>query len=166
MELDEKILECATEKEEESPSISNSDVLRRRVTVLRLILRQAIFMFHGRITAEELGDISHLAFTRKEIDICCLIANFIMPYIPEKENCYNTAYQLPFILMVNDLKKYTRYEKSCVSVLPTPKPSTLHCLKIDAPSIFSMFCAQNLQRPMELMTLMETLLFAAKQLLN
>ncbi|KAG2228993.1 hypothetical protein INT48_002080, partial [Thamnidium elegans] len=53
-------------------------------------------------------------------------------------------------LMANDIMQYTGYEKSRISLLPTPQPSTLNCFKVDASSLFSMFSSQSLQHPMDL----------------
>lgn len=68
-----------------------------------------------------------------------------MSYIPTKKTWYTTAYQIPFILMSNDIMRYTGYRKYCVDV----SPSSLHCLKIDSPTLFSSFCASNLEHPMD-----------------
>ncbi|KAI9244599.1 hypothetical protein EDC94DRAFT_653880 [Helicostylum pulchrum] len=96
----------AIEKEEEV--VESTDLSRKRLAVLRSILRQVILKYHGQhITEAEIRDISNTTYTQEEIRVLSSIANFLMPYIPIKQTWYTTAYQIPFILMSNDIMRYT-----------------------------------------------------------
>ncbi|KAI9275277.1 hypothetical protein EDC94DRAFT_644071 [Helicostylum pulchrum] len=140
----------AIEKEEEEV-VESTDLSRKRLAVFRSILRQVIFKYHGQhITEVEVRDFSNTTYTKEEIRVLSSIANFLMPYIPTKQTWYTTAYQIPFILMSNNIMRYTGYQKSCVAVSPLSKPSSLHCFKIDAPTLFSSFCDSNLEQPMDI----------------
>ncbi|KAI9251110.1 hypothetical protein EDC94DRAFT_697763 [Helicostylum pulchrum] len=141
----------AIEKEDEEVVGKSTDLSRKRLGVFRSILRQVIFKYHGQhITEAEVRDISNTTYTKEEIRVLSSIANLLMPYIPTKQTWYTTAYQILFILMSNDIMRDTGYQKSCVAVSPLSKPNSLHCFKIDAPTLFSSFCDSNLEQPMDI----------------
>ncbi|KAG2197212.1 hypothetical protein INT47_003587 [Mucor saturninus] len=62
-----------------------------------------------------------------------------MPYLPEKKNWRVLPYQVPMVLMANEIFHSSGYSKFTTAVSPLTKPSQLNALKMDAPSFFSLF---------------------------
>ncbi|CAO3635029.1 unnamed protein product [Mucor fragilis] len=84
--------------------------------------------------------------TDVEMESCLLICNMIMPYVPAKNNWFSLPYQLPFVLMANELLRLTGYNKFTVSISPLTMPGKLNCLPVDAPMLFSLFCSPKIPR--------------------
>ncbi|KAL0145511.1 hypothetical protein V8B55DRAFT_1559299 [Mucor lusitanicus] len=53
--------------------------------------------------------------TGAEMAPCLLICNMIMPYVPAKSDWFSLPYQLPFVLMANELLRLTDYSRRIVS---------------------------------------------------
>lgn len=97
--------------------------------------------------------------TDQEIAAITTIYNFLLPYIPEKSKVWNVAHQLPFFFMSNDLLRIAGYAKFCVSIAPLPNLNSLAALKIDAPSLFSLFSISQSGRNMDIFDLDNTVIF-------
>ncbi|KAG2233693.1 hypothetical protein INT48_009437 [Thamnidium elegans] len=99
--LNPKISERAIEKEDELATELDTDTTRRRLTILRSTIRQAIIKCHGKkITAMELNDISRLTSTRKEIQVCLFTGKLL-----------NAVYSLEI-----ELDAFVCYNEECVTV--------------------------------------------------
>jgi hypothetical protein len=77
------------------------------------------------------------------------IINFIKPFVPGKENYNNIAYQIPFLLMANQVIRSAGYSKQAAKLTPLVSPCSLHALLIDTTSLYSMFCSSSANRRME-----------------
>jgi hypothetical protein len=86
----------------------------------------------------------------KEIAACLLICNLLMPYIPDKKVQYLIPYQIPFVLMANEILRCTGYAKFMVKLVPLTKPSHINTLKIDAPSLFMIFCSGKKEKLLDM----------------
>ncbi|KAI8889261.1 hypothetical protein K501DRAFT_300264 [Backusella circina FSU 941] len=64
-----------------------------------------------------------------------------MTYIPEKKNYHSIPYQILFVLMVNEVLRCTVYAKFMTLISRLTKPSQINTLKINAPSLFTIFCS-------------------------
>ncbi|KAI9267516.1 hypothetical protein EDC94DRAFT_601022, partial [Helicostylum pulchrum] len=73
--------------------------------------------------------------TEKEVTTVNLLIQTLKPYIPDKKNRFVIGYQLPFCLLANDILHITGYTKSTRSLFPTPRPTKLQALEINAPSL-------------------------------
>ncbi|CEG79071.1 hypothetical protein RMATCC62417_13584 [Rhizopus microsporus] len=58
------------------------------------------------------------------------------------------SHQLPFFLMANEVLHATGYSKFTSKIVPYLTPSNLNALKIDAPSLFSLFCSKTKEHAM------------------
>lgn len=84
-------------------------------------------------------------FTQREVDAMIKILNFLKPYIPSKVNYSSFPYQLPFVLMANQVLKAIGYEGQTVKFVPIINPSTLHAFLIDTTTLYSLFCSKKAQ---------------------
>ncbi|KAI8886785.1 hypothetical protein K501DRAFT_309053 [Backusella circina FSU 941] len=131
-------------------SDDNGDLPASRLRTLRGIIRQLIYKHHGENVKERhvkalLSDIQP-----NELEVCLLIINKLMPYVPKKENFFIIAYQLPFFPMANQTLQSTVYSKFCAAISPMSTPNGLHTLNIDVPSLFALFCDSKTRRNMNI----------------
>ncbi|KAI9476336.1 MAG: hypothetical protein EXX96DRAFT_296101 [Benjaminiella poitrasii] len=90
--------------------------------------------------------------TDEELRSYLVICDFLKRYIPNKPKIYSVGHTLPFFLMSNDLLSCTRYDKFTQRLCPITKLNSLHALKLDAPSIFVLFCTSKTRNNMNLFT--------------
>jgi hypothetical protein len=114
-----------------------TDATSRRMGSLKTVIIGILYnnnrlMIKERHLKEKCSDIQP-----KEIAACLLICNLLMPYIPDKKIQYLMPYQIPFVLVANEILRCTGYAKFIVKRVPLTKPSHINTLKIDAPSLFS-----------------------------
>ncbi|CEG77138.1 hypothetical protein RMATCC62417_11935 [Rhizopus microsporus] len=72
----------------------------------------------------------------EELPVCELIIQSLKSYIPKKKYYSILAHQLPFVILANDILKYTGYDKFCMNVCPLPTASTINAMRLDAPSLY------------------------------
>jgi hypothetical protein len=77
------------------------------------------------------------------------IINFIKPFVLDKENYSNIAYQIPFLLTANRVIRSAGYPKQAAKLTPLVSPCSLHALLIDTISLYSMFCSSSANIIME-----------------
>ncbi|GAA5803146.1 hypothetical protein HPULCUR_008621 [Helicostylum pulchrum] len=84
------------------------DTTLRRIKRLLQIAKPALFSDQV-ITEARLREMDS-DFTQREVDVLMKILNFVQPYIPSKANYSSSQYQLPFVIMANQVLKAIGYE--------------------------------------------------------
>jgi hypothetical protein len=135
---------------EDETTDNTTDATSRRIGSLKAVIISMLYdnnglMIKERHLKEKCSDIQP-----KEIAACLLICNLLMPYIPDKKNRYSMPYQIPFILMANEILRCTGYAKFMVKLVPLTKPSHIDTLKIDAPLLFTIFCSGKKERLLDM----------------
>ncbi|KAI9485890.1 MAG: hypothetical protein EXX96DRAFT_546921 [Benjaminiella poitrasii] len=122
-------------------SSNDTDIIRRRLKSLVAVVRNLIFKHHGKQITERQIKSSCPDIKPNELHVCTLICNLIMPYVPQKKSWSLMPYQIPFVLMVNELLRITGYSKFSIKVSPLTMSGHLNALRMDAPAFFSLFCS-------------------------
>ncbi|ORE03239.1 hypothetical protein BCV72DRAFT_338132 [Rhizopus microsporus var. microsporus] len=78
-----------------------------------------------------------------ELHVCVLITNFLLPYLPSGDKLQHIMHQLLFFLMANDLFRCCGYTHFMVKLVPLTTPHKLLAFKLDASSLYAMFCSKN-----------------------
>ncbi|CEP18690.1 hypothetical protein [Parasitella parasitica] len=130
-----KAADGLVEMEEEGEIRESADTSRRRLNSLGAVIISMLYDHHGsqikeRHVKDKCSDIQE-----NELRACLTICKLIMPYIPAKKNRYSLPYQLPFVLMANEVLCSSGYSKFKTSLLPLRSPFQLNALKINAPSL-------------------------------
>ncbi|CEP13725.1 hypothetical protein [Parasitella parasitica] len=149
-ESNPKAADRLVEMEEEGERRESADTSRRRLNSLRAVIISMLYDHYGsqikeRHVKDKCSDIQE-----NELRACFTICNLIMSYIPAKKNCYSLPYQLPFVLMANEVLRCTGYSKFKTSLLPLRSPFQLNALKIDEPSFFAIFCSSSKNKRLEI----------------
>ncbi|CEG74940.1 hypothetical protein RMATCC62417_10065 [Rhizopus microsporus] len=76
--------------------------------------------------------------TEKELQTLMLIAQTLQPYMPDKQNRFVVARQIPFCILANDILRATRYAKFTRQLFPLPHLSYFNALQVNAPSLYQM----------------------------
>ncbi|KAL4208915.1 hypothetical protein AB4K20DRAFT_1978142 [Rhizopus microsporus] len=76
--------------------------------------------------------------TEKEVQTQMLIAQTLQPYIPDKQNRFVVARQIPLCILANDILRTTGYAKFTRQLFPLPRLSYLNALQANAPSLYHM----------------------------
>ncbi|KAI9474133.1 MAG: hypothetical protein EXX96DRAFT_580712 [Benjaminiella poitrasii] len=116
-------------------SSDDADITRRRLKSLVAVVRNLIFKHHGKQITERQIKASCPDIKLNELHACTLICNLIMPYVPQKTNWGLMPYQIPFVLMANELLRITGYSKFSIKVSPLTMPEWMLLL------FFSLFCS-------------------------
>ncbi|EPB84660.1 hypothetical protein HMPREF1544_08603 [Mucor circinelloides 1006PhL] len=100
------------------------------------------------ISKRRLGNLAYIEkkleqATEKEIDVISRIVVFVKPYIPPKVNYRSFAFQLPFVLMANQVLRSIGRESQVVKITPIVSPTSLKALAIDTATLFSLFCSKD-----------------------
>lgn len=129
-------------EEDDLSAPAATDISIRKVNKLKAIVRNLLYANAGRtITRRDIDKVlPGTSGTENEKQVCLQIASFLLPYMPEKDKYFVMSRQLPFILMANDILKCTGYSKFSMKVTPMSRPSDLHALKLDAPTIYTICC--------------------------
>ncbi|RCH89595.1 hypothetical protein CU097_009212 [Rhizopus azygosporus] len=130
--------------EEEAGSMSN-DVPRRRLKILKGVIKDILLKRDSHDVEEDEVSNKLVGAESKELQTCVLIINFLKPYIPSKETFYIISHQISLFLMANDILHATGYSKFTAKITPYLVPSNLNTLKVDAPSLFAIFCTSTKQ---------------------
>lgn len=78
-----------------------------------------------------------------ELHACVLNTKFMVPYLPSGDKLQHIMHQLPFFLMTNDLFWCCGYAHFVVKLVPLTTPHKLLAFKLDAPSLYAIFCSKN-----------------------
>ncbi|ORE01444.1 hypothetical protein BCV72DRAFT_73924 [Rhizopus microsporus var. microsporus] len=130
--------------EEKTGSMSN-DIPRRRLKTLRGVIKDILFKRDSHDIEEDEVSNKLADAESKELQTYVLIINFLKPYMPSKQNFYTISHQIPFFLMANDILHATGYSKFTANTTSHLVPSNLNALKVDAPSLFALFCTKTKQ---------------------
>ncbi|KAI9262799.1 hypothetical protein EDC94DRAFT_607444 [Helicostylum pulchrum] len=144
-EIELDYIEDIEDQDDEQEQLKDSDLSRRRLFTLQSIIR-GLLLKSGKksISVQDLKDTSN-DLEDKEISVCMLIFNLIAPYIPDHKNRGSFAYQLPFLLMCNQIFLVTEYFKFVVKLCPIIKPGSLSSLQMDAAGLYSLFSSQKVK---------------------
>lgn len=130
---------------EDEATTQSTDTPRRRLQQLKSVIRNMIFKTQSTpVTQEAIVEICPDA-SNNEIAVCQIILNSLLPYIPPRRKYHITAYQIPFVLLVNDILRAAGYSGSTFNVCPMPTSSNIQSLRLDSASIFNAF-ASNTQK--------------------
>lgn len=131
--------------EEEAVDEETRDIPSKRLTVLQAVIRKLLLnrpdgQVHERHIRLALPNI-----TEREMNVCARICRLLGPYIPPAENRYLFQFQIPFVLMANQVLRACGYNKFTVAVCPLVRTGKIHALSVDAPLLFDLFCARDLK---------------------
>ncbi|KAL4215411.1 hypothetical protein AB4K20DRAFT_1964200 [Rhizopus microsporus] len=73
--------------------------------------------------------------TEKEVQTQMLIAQTLQPYIPDKQDRFVVARQIPLCILANDILRATEYAKFTHRFFPLPHLSYLNALQANVPSL-------------------------------
>ncbi|EPB84963.1 hypothetical protein HMPREF1544_08241 [Mucor circinelloides 1006PhL] len=88
--------------------------------------------------------------SEQEIDTVIRIVQFAKPYIPAKANYRSFAFQLPFLLMANQVLRSIGRESQVVKIAPIISPTFLKALLIDTTTLFFLFCSKHVVEKMHI----------------
>lgn len=117
-----------------------ADTSGRRIKSLVAVVQNVLFKNFGKTINENHIRAICTDIQPNELETCIRIANFVIPYLLEKKNWRVLSYQVPMVLMANEIFRSNGYSKFTTAVSPLTKPSQLNALKMDAHSFFSLFC--------------------------
>lgn len=140
-------------EDENIDNIEVSYTSRKRINSLAAVIRNALFKNHGKKINEKHMKSICTDLQPNELEVCLLIANCIMPYILEKKSWRALPYQMPLILMANEIFRSCGYSKLITILSPLTKPSQLNALKMNAPSFFSLFFSSKKDENLDVLTL-------------
>ena len=113
------------------------DTSRSRLSCLQAVVKHLLSSSCTDITRDdiqrELPDT-----TEKEVQTQMLIAQTLQPYIPDKQNRFVVARQIPLCILANDILRTTGYAKFTRQLFPLPRLSYLNALQANAPSLYHM----------------------------
>ncbi|CEP14460.1 hypothetical protein [Parasitella parasitica] len=92
-----------------------------------------------------MGDIND-----KETNAILKIITFVKPYMASRDTYHQFSQQVPFLFMTNQVLHSLGYLNRVVKFTPVIKPTSLHALWVDPTTLYSLFCAQKLERKMVL----------------
>ncbi|GAA5796257.1 hypothetical protein HPULCUR_001627 [Helicostylum pulchrum] len=144
-EIELDYIEDIEDQDDEQEQRNDTDLSRRRLFHLQSIIRDLLLKSGKKsVSVQDLKDTSN-DLEDKEISVCMLIFNLIAPYIPVHKNRGSFAYQLPFLLMCNQIFRVTEYFKFVIKLCPIIKPGSLSSLRMDAAGLYSLFSSQKVK---------------------
>ncbi|CAO3655061.1 unnamed protein product [Mucor fragilis] len=145
--LDE-ILDKEEDQEDDQDGKGDGDLPRRKILILKAILRKLLVQQAGKtITPAQLKK-ERPDITDKESRICLLLAKALLPYIPTRGNYSYIGFQLPFLLLANDILRCVGYSKFAVDLCPSSSCGSLHAMRLDAVSVYTL-CTKG-DNPMDI----------------
>ncbi|KAL7325933.1 hypothetical protein PS15p_208349 [Mucor circinelloides] len=126
----------------------SQDISKRRLNTLIGLTRSALFLkddIPRPYIEKKLNSASE-----QEIDTVIRIVQFVKPYIPAKANYRSFAFQLPFLLMANQVLRSIGRESQVVKITPIISPTSLKALLIDTTTLFSLFWSKNVADKMRI----------------
>jgi len=127
--------------QDEIKAEKSQDISKRRLGKLVQVARSALF--HNDVISQAYIEKKLEQATEKEIDVISRIVVFVKPYIPPKVNYRSFAFQLPFVLMANQVLRSIGRESQVVKITPIVSPTSLKALVIDTATLFSLFCSKH-----------------------
>ncbi len=123
---------------EEELATGDKDASRQRIKQLKGFVKNVLFNHkNDNITPEEIKKLDkHI--NQHEAEVSSLILNILVQYIPEKQNYNLIGFQLPFVLLANDLLRCVGYGKFTAKICPIPLTG-LNGLSLNAQSIYDCF---------------------------
>lgn len=122
---------------------TSTDLPRRRLNALQRVLRALLLKGEYRsVTGEKLMTINE-GLKDNEATVLAMLYNFIAPYIPKRSNRGSFPYQIPFLIMCSQVFRATDSYKFVAKLCPLIKPGTLCTLKLDAATLYSLFCSRT-----------------------
>jgi hypothetical protein len=140
--FEEVLLNEDTEDTEETET-GNQDLPRRRLLSLKAVMKTLLFKRNGQTITEDGFKEEMPDITPNEIRVCVLLSNILLPYVPSKANYHQVAFQLPLVLLANDVFRCAGYNKFVMDLCPTSNHGSLHSLRMDAASLYALFCQKN-----------------------
>ncbi|CAO3619593.1 unnamed protein product [Mucor fragilis] len=124
------------DKEEDQED--DQDEPRRRILILKAVLRKLLVHQAGKtITPAQLKK-GRPDITNKESRTCLLLAKALLPYIPTRGNYSYIGFQLPFLLIANDILRCVGYSKFAVELCSSSSCGSLHAMRLDAISVYTL----------------------------
>ncbi|KAL9536437.1 hypothetical protein MBANPS3_012650, partial [Mucor bainieri] len=124
------------------------DTSQRRLKKLIAVSRSALFREEDVSKSFVEKKLKHA--TDAETEVIMKLVRFIKPYIPSKTHYRSFAFQLPFLLMANQVLRSIGRESQVVKIMPIISPTSLKALVIDTATLFALFCSNNATRKMYL----------------
>ncbi|GAA5798712.1 hypothetical protein HPULCUR_004117 [Helicostylum pulchrum] len=144
-EIELDYIEDIEDQDDEQEQRNDTDLSRRRLFHLQSIIRDLLLKSGKKsVGVQDLKDASN-DLEDKEVSVCMLIFNLIAPYIPDRKNRGSFAYQLPFLLMCNQIFRVTECFKFVINLCPIIKPGSLSSLRMDAAGLYSLFSSQKVK---------------------
>ncbi|KAK9718279.1 hypothetical protein K7432_005625 [Basidiobolus ranarum] len=131
-------------QEENELEDSDTDLTSERISDLKDIIKGILLRGNDKAVLTE-SDLSSSGnnLIGEEAKVVLLILNTIYPYIPKKGKRYLFSYQLPFLLMANQLFRTTNYHKYKVKLCPLTKPGSLRSIRLDSACLYSLFSSES-----------------------
>ncbi|KAL0146013.1 hypothetical protein V8B55DRAFT_1559760 [Mucor lusitanicus] len=106
-----------------------------RSVLRKLLVKQAgKAISHAQLKKKERRDI-----TDDEARVCLLLSKILLPYIPTAKGHHSyIGFQLPFMLLANDIFCAVGYGKFEVNLCPTFSCGSLHVMRLDAISVYTL----------------------------
>ncbi|KAI8375369.1 hypothetical protein EDC96DRAFT_605358 [Choanephora cucurbitarum] len=117
---------------------ADDDAPRNRLNGLKGFIKSLLLRDEDLPNEQDLRDLRS-DLNEKETEVCLLILRSLKPYIPSKTNYSHIGYQLPFVILANDLLRCAGYAKFCRKICPMPT-ATQKFFRLDTPSLFKTFC--------------------------
>ncbi|KAI9249361.1 hypothetical protein EDC94DRAFT_327795 [Helicostylum pulchrum] len=144
-EIELDYIEDIEYQDDEQEQRNDTDLSRRRLLHLQSIIRDLLLKSGKKsVSVQDLKDTSN-DLEDKEISVYMLISNLIAPYIPDHKNRGSFVYQLPFLLMCNQIFRVTECFKFVIKLCTIIKPGSLSSLRMDATGLYSLFSSQKVK---------------------
>lgn len=111
---------------------------------MKRILKSTFFSYDSTLNVKALKK-KWAGFDEVEFNVCSSIYRHIKPYIPKKKHYTLPCYQIPFVLLANDVLRYAGYARLAAEICPMPSTS-LKRLRLDSPSLYFLFCTYETER--------------------
>ncbi|CEG74324.1 hypothetical protein RMATCC62417_09560 [Rhizopus microsporus] len=108
--------------EEDEQEIETGGYTKRRLNQLKGILKSTFFSSDITLNAKALKE-KWTDLDEVEFNVCSSIYPHIKPYIPKKIHYTLPCYQIPFVLLANDVLHYAGYAKLAAEICPMPSTS-------------------------------------------
>ncbi|KAK4510172.1 Up in starvation [Mucor velutinosus] len=140
MPIDEllPLSELIDEEDDQEEEEGIRDLPRRRIMILKATLRNLLVRQAGKsITHIQLKK-ERPDITEEENRVCMLLGNLLLPYIPTRDHYSYIGFQLPFLLLANDIFCSVGYHKFAVDLCPISSCGSLHAMRVDAASLYAL----------------------------
>ncbi|KAK4511191.1 uncharacterized protein ATC70_012405 [Mucor velutinosus] len=135
--------ELIDEENDQEEEEGTRDLPRRRIMVLKATLRNLLVRQVGKsITHTQLKK-ERPDITEEENRVCMLLGKLLLPYLPTRDHYSYIGFQLPFLLLANDIFCSVGYHKFAVDLCPTSSCGSLHAMRVDAASLYALCTREN-----------------------